>query len=92
MRYLEEDLKDFGLKLEGWREAEQKAGRWFRRVEEGAEFFMRKWHKDEREASAERYRMAAITTTTVDANARAQNDREAHVANRLPQKTLQGTI
>ena len=25
MRYLEEDLKEFGIKLEGWREAAQKA-------------------------------------------------------------------
>ena len=29
MRYLEEDLKEFGIKLEGWRQAAQKAGRWF---------------------------------------------------------------
>ena len=42
MRYLEEDLKEFGIKLEGWREAAHKAGGWFRRVEEGAEVFMRK--------------------------------------------------
>ena len=34
---LEEDLKAFGIKFEGWREAVQKVGRWFRRVEEGAE-------------------------------------------------------
>ena len=26
MRYLEEDLKEFGIKLGGWREAAQKAG------------------------------------------------------------------
>ena len=76
MRYLEEDLKEFGIKLEGWREAAQKAGRWFRRVEEGAEVFMRKWHKVEKEASAERRRMAATATTSVDANARAQESRE----------------
>ena len=25
MRYIEEDLKKFGIKLEGWREAKQKA-------------------------------------------------------------------
>ena len=37
---------------------------------------MRKWHNDEKEASAERHRMAATMTTTVDANARAQNGRE----------------
>ena len=37
---------------------------------------MRKWYKDEKEESAERHRIAATTTTTVDANARAQNGRE----------------
>ena len=46
MKDLEEDPKAFGIKFEGWREAAQKVGRWFRRVEEGAELFMRKWHKD----------------------------------------------
>ena len=40
MRCLEEDLNEFVL--EGWREAAQKAGRLFRRIEEGAEVFMRK--------------------------------------------------
>ena len=42
MKDLDEDLKAFGIKLEGWREAAQKVSRWFRRVEEGAEVFMRK--------------------------------------------------
>ena len=37
-----EDTSVFGMNFEGWRKAAQKAGRWFRRVEEGAEFFMRK--------------------------------------------------
>ena len=54
MKGLEEDLKAFGIKFEGWREAAPKVGRWFRRVEEGPEVFMRKWHKDEKEATAER--------------------------------------
>ena len=76
MRYLKEDLKEFGIKLEGWREAAQKTGRWFRRVEEGAEVFMREWHniKDEKEASAERHRTAA--TATKPLTPRAQNGRE----------------
>ena len=55
MKYLEEDLEVFGIKFEGWREAAQKIGRWFRRVEEGAGVFMQKWHKDETEATAERH-------------------------------------
>ena len=41
MKGLEEDPKPFGVKFEGWREAAQKVGRWFRRVEDGAEVFMR---------------------------------------------------
>jgi len=64
MKDLEEDLKAFGIKFEGWREAAQKVGRWFRRVEEGAEVFMRKWHKDEKEATAERHRTVATATLT----------------------------
>ena len=55
MKDLEEDLKAFGIKFEGWREAAQKVDRLFRRVEEGAELFMLKWHKDEKEATAERH-------------------------------------
>ena len=51
MRYLEGDLKEFDTNLEGWRQAAQKAGRWFRRSEEGAEVFMRKWYTNEKEAS-----------------------------------------
>ena len=62
MRYLEEDLKEFGIKLEGRREAAQKAGKWFRRVEERAEVFMRKWRKDGKAASAKHHRMAGTTT------------------------------
>ena len=45
-------------------------------MESGAEVFMRKWHKDEKEVSAERHSMAATASTTVDANACAQNGRE----------------
>ena len=42
MKNFEEGLKAFGIKFEGWREATQKVGRWFRRVEEGTEVFMRR--------------------------------------------------
>ena len=49
---------------------------------QGAEVFMRKWHKNEKEASAERHRMAATATTTVDAIARAQESREEGGAKR----------
>ena len=47
MKDPEEELKAFGIKLEGLSEAAQKVGRWFRRVAEGAEVLVRKWHKDE---------------------------------------------
>ena len=53
------------LKLEGWRKAAQKAGRWFRRVEEGAELFMRKWHETERRKAAERRAKTAAAPSTV---------------------------
>ena len=41
MDHLKEDMSVFGMKFEGWRKAAQKDGRWFRRVEEGVELFMR---------------------------------------------------
>ena len=41
MAHLKEDMSVFGMKFEAWRKAAQKAGRWFRRVKEGAELFMR---------------------------------------------------
>ena len=47
MVHLKEDVSAIGMKFEGWRKAAQKAGKWFRRVEEGAESFMRKWHDAE---------------------------------------------
>ena len=50
--HLKEDMSVFGMKFEGWRKAAQKAGRWSRRVEGGAEFFMRKWHQAERRRAA----------------------------------------
>ena len=36
MVHLKEDMSAFGMKFEGWRKNAQQAGRWFRRVEEGA--------------------------------------------------------
>ena len=64
MAHLEEDISVFGMKFEGWRKAAQKAGRWFRRVEEGAEF-MRDWHETERRKAAERRAKAAAAPSTV---------------------------
>ena len=42
------DVSILGMKFEGCRKAAQKDGRCFRRVDEGAEFFMRKWLETER--------------------------------------------
>ena len=81
MEDLEEDLKAFGIKFEGWREAGHKVGRWFRRVEEGTEVFMRKWRKDKKDATAERHRPVATATLTDGANtcAREEISSRAHV-------------
>ena len=54
-----------GMKFERWRKAAQKAGRWFRRVEEGAEAFMRKRHHAESCRVAERQAKAAAAPPTV---------------------------
>ena len=65
MTRLKEDMSVFGTKFEGWRKAAQKAGRWFRRVEGGAELFMRNWHETERRRAAERRAKAAAAPSTV---------------------------
>ena len=58
-------MSAFGMKFEGWRKAAQKAGRWFRRVEEGAELFTRNWQETERRKAAERRAKAAAAPSTV---------------------------
>ena len=63
--HLKEDMSVFRMKFEGWRKAAQKAGRRFRRVEEGAEFFMQNWHETERRKAAERRAKAASASSTV---------------------------
>ena len=65
MVHLKEDMSAFGTKLEWWRKDAQKAGRWFRRVEEGAESFMWKWHDTERCRAAERHAKAAAAPSSV---------------------------
>ena len=47
MVHLKEDMSAFGMTFEEWRKTAQKAGRWIRRIEEGAESFMRNWHDTE---------------------------------------------
>ena len=63
--HLKEDISVFEMKFEGWRKAAQKAGRWFRRVEEGAALFMPNWHETERRKAAERRAKAAAAPSTV---------------------------
>ena len=70
MAHLKEDMSVFGMKFEGWRKAAQKAGRWFRRVEERAELFMRNWHDTERRRAAERRAKAAAASSTVGTSKR----------------------
>ena len=65
MDHLKDDMSVVGMKFEGWRKAAQKAGRWFRRVEEGAELFMRNCHETERHKAAGRRAKAAAAPSTV---------------------------
>ena len=65
MAYLKEDMSVFGMKFDGWRKAPQKAGRWFRQVEEGVELFMRNMDETERRKPAERRAKAAAAPSTV---------------------------
>ena len=65
LAHLKKDMSVFGMKFDGWRKAAQKASIWFRRVEEGAELFMRRWHETERRKPAERRAKAAAAPSTV---------------------------
>ena len=47
------NMKDFGMKLDGWREAAQKAGKWHRRVEDAAEAFVQECQDAEMSGEAE---------------------------------------
>ena len=58
------------MKCEGRRKAAQKAGIWVRRVEEGAELVMRKWHETERRKAAERRSKSAAAPSTVSISKR----------------------
>ena len=65
-------MSAFGLlKFEGWRKAAHKAGRWFRRVEEGAESIMRKWNDVEIWKAAERHAKSAAAPPTVGISKRS---------------------
>ena len=56
MVHLKEDMSAFGMKFEGWRKAAQKAGKWFGRVDKGAESFLRNWHIAEAELQSDTQR------------------------------------
>ena len=65
MAHVKDAMSVFGTKFEGWRKDAQKAGRWFRWVEEGAESFMRNMHDAERCRAAERHAKAEAAPSTV---------------------------
>ena len=67
---LEEDMREFRMEYKGWRKAAQKAGRWFRRVEDGGVAFTQKWHGGESCRVAEGHGKAAAAPTTVDTKKR----------------------
>lgn len=71
MGRLEGDLKELGTRSEGRHEAEQKAGKWFRMVEDGAEAYMWTIHDVVSSDAAKRHEMAAAAAAsrTVDPNA-----------------------
>ena len=63
---LGEDLKEFGTSFEQRREAAQKAGRWCRRIEGEAEFFMTKWHDAKKSRAVARHATVVTVTRKVD--------------------------
>ena len=87
MDHLKEDMSVFKMKFEGWRKAVQKAGRWFRRVEEGAELFMRNWHETERRKAAERRAKAAAAPSTVSISKRPKGGGRGGKRGRPAQET-----
>lgn len=58
-------MTECGIKFEGWRKDAQKAGIWPRRVEEGAEVFMWRWHDAECCRAIERHAAVAAATPSV---------------------------
>ena len=65
LAHRKENISVFGMKFEVWRKAAHKAGRWFPRVEEGAELFVRVWHETKRRKATERREKAAAAPSTV---------------------------
>ena len=65
-------MTEFGIKFQGWRKAAQNAGRWFRRVEDGAgaEAFMRTWHDAKSCRAAEQHAKAAAAPFTIGISTR----------------------
>ena len=61
--------------------------RWFRRVEEGAELFIRNWHEKERRKAAERRAKAAAAPSTVGISKWPGRGRRGEGGGRLAQET-----
>ena len=64
---LEDAITEFRMECDGWRKAAQKACRWFRRIEAGAEAFMRKKRVAESCRAAERHAKATAPPTKLSA-------------------------
>ena len=65
MVHLNEYMPVSGMKFEGRRKDAQKVGRWFRRVEEEAELFMRECYDTVRGRAAERHAKVAAAPSTI---------------------------
>ena len=73
--HLKENMSAFVKEFEGWRKDAQKAGRWFLRVEEGAESFTRKRHDSGRCRAAERHAKPAAAPSSVGISKRSGGGR-----------------
>ena len=73
LAHLKEEMSVFGMKFAGWRKAAPKTGRWFRRIEDKAEIFLRKWHETERRRATDA--KAAAAPSTVDISRRPEEGR-----------------
>ena len=70
MGCLEKLMTEFGMNFDRWRQAARKTGRWFRRVEEGAEAFMQKQRDAENGREAEHHAAIALPTAATKSCAR----------------------
>ena len=68
--HLKEDMSVFRIKFESWRMAAQKAGIYYRRVEERAELSMRERHVTEKRRATDRHAKAVAAPSTAGISSR----------------------